>query len=198
MGPVDEAILESELSPTNAVYGGSFDPPTLGHLMVVTHLLLNDATVDEVLIPPCFQQRGKNLTAFEHRMRMCELQFGHLSRTKVTGIEQELGGESLTIRLIEELVAREPRSKHRFVMGADLTDTAPQWERWEDIERLAPPLIIGRAGISPHAGTGPTPISPIVSSTIVRAALAVGDYRQAERYLARPVLEYIKEHRLYL
>lgn len=187
------------MDPLNiAIYGGSFDPPTLGHLMVVTHLLLNDASVDKVLIPPCFQQKGKNLTDFDHREAMCRRQFLFLPRTEVTPIEYDLGGESLTYRLVQELVRRHPQARFRFVMGADLIDSAPQWEGWEEIRRLAPPLIIGRAGIKPESPGDPTPISPVVSSTLVREALGRGDYTTAGRYLSDPVLQYIKEHSLYL
>jgi nicotinate-nucleotide adenylyltransferase len=180
-----------------AIYGGSFDPPTLGHLMVVTHLLLNDASVDKILIIPCFQQRGKDLHNFRTRREMCVRQFSFLPRTEVSPIEEELGGESLTCRLVQELVRRNPHAKFRFVMGADLLDSAPNWEGWEDIRRLAPPLVIGRAGIKPESPGDPTPISPVVSSTIVREALGRGDYATASRYLSDPVLQFIKEHQLY-
>lgn len=187
------------MDPVNiAIYGGSFDPPTLGHLMVVSHLLLNDASIDAVYIPPCFQQRGKQLTSFDHRMAMCRQQFGYLPRIKVTPIEQELGGESLTVRLVQELSRREPNARFRFVMGADLLTSCHRWEGWSEIERLAPPLVIGRAGISPREPGDPTPISPVVSSTIVKEALGRGAYREAGRYLTVPVLQYIEEHKLYL
>lgn len=179
-----------------AIFGGSFDPPTLGHLMVVSHLLLNDASVDTVFIVPCYEQKGKNLTSFEHRVHMCRQQFGFLARTHVSEIERDLGGESLTVRLVQELSHRHRTAKFRFVMGADLLGSAPDWEGWDEIQRLAPPLIIGRAGISPVAG-GPTPIAPLVSSSIVRKALAQGDYREAGRYLSVPVCEYIQERGLY-
>lgn len=181
-----------------AVYGGSFDPPTLGHFMVVSHLLLNDPSVDQIYIPPCFQQRGKSLTPFDHRMIMCQKSFGVLPRVKVLPIEQELGGESLTVRLLQELQRREPDARFRFVMGADLVTLAPGWEGWEEIVRIAPPLVIGRAGIAPREVGDPTPISPLVSSTIVRKALAQEDYREAGRYLLTPVCRYIQDNRLYL
>ena len=181
-----------------AIYGGSFDPPTLGHLMVVTHLLLNDPSVDTILIPPCFQQTGKRLSEFWHRYAMCRMQFEHLPRVVISSIEARLGGESLTVRLVQELVRENPDAKLRFVMGADLLDSVPHWEGWEEITRLAPPLVIGRAGISPRGPGDPTPISPIVSSTIVKQALSKGDYHEAERYLSVPVCRYIQANQLYL
>ncbi len=181
-----------------AIYGGSYDPPTLGHLMVASHLLLNAPNVEQIYVPPCFQQRGKNLLDFEHRYIMCERNFGILPRIKILRTEQELGGESLTIRLLRTLKEREPDKKFRFVMGADLIETAPYWEGWDEIQMIAPPLIIGRAGISPRRPGDPTPVAPLVSSTMVREALARADYREAGRNLTVGVCKYIQDNRLYL
>src|SRR6188474_1850727 len=122
-----------------AVYGGSFDCPTLGHTMVVAHLLLNDPSIDQIYVVPCYQQKGKSLTDFNHRITMCEKAFSHFSRTKVLPIEKELGGESLTVRLLKTLTEREPDSSFRFIMGSDLLETAPKWQGWDEIQTLAPP-----------------------------------------------------------
>jgi nicotinate-nucleotide adenylyltransferase len=181
-----------------AIYGGSFDPPHLGHIMVVTHLLLNDPSVDQVLVVPCFEQRGKKLTDFDHRMTMCSRAFSWLPRVKISPVEKTLGGESLTVRLIEHLASTHSDAKFRFVMGADLLKSAPTWEGWDTIARLAPPLCIGRAGISPLAPGDPTPISPIVSSSIVRKALGERDYASAGRFLPVSVCQYIEQNKLYV
>lgn len=180
-----------------AIYGGSFDPPHLGHVMVATHLLLNDLTIDKIVIVPCFQQTGKNLIPFEDRFDMCQIAFGWLPRTQVSQIEAELGGESLTVRTLSRLHSRHPDWKMRFVMGTDLMHKAPLWEGWAEISALAPPLFVGRAGIAPTQPEDPTPISPAVSSTLVRMALRTGDYHEAERYLPSGVLQHIQTHSLY-
>lgn len=181
-----------------AIYGGSFDPPHIGHVMVVSHLLLNDPGVDSVLVIPCFEHKDKVLTPFEHRLAMCEHAFGWLPRVLVSTVERDLGGVSLTVRTLKHLKLTQPEWDLRFIMGSDLKDQAPTWEGWTDIERLAPPLYIGRAGIAPTQVGDPTPISPVVSSTIVRDALRQRRYSDAERYLPREVLTVIRHHDLYV
>lgn len=185
---------------TFAIFGGSFDPPTLGHMMLVAHLLLNFQTVDYTIIAPCYKQKGKKLTSFGTRMSMCRAAFGVFPRTIVDPIEKDLGlggAESLTINLVRALKLMYPKDNLRFVMGSDLLESAPTWEGWEEIEKLAPPLIIGRAGIAPLKDGDPTPISPIVSSSIVRQALEARDYERAGKYVAEPVLQIIQDHQLY-
>ncbi len=179
------------------VYGGSFDPPHLGHIMVLMHLLLNEGEIDRILIVPCFQQVGKALTPYSHRMEMAEDAFKWLPRVEISDIEYRLGGDSISSRMIRALRTEQPDWKLRFIMGSDLLTTAPNWSGWDYICENAPPLPIGRAGISPVAPGQPEPISAFVSSTIIREALAKGDFRTAERYLPTDVLAYIQANCLY-
>lgn len=179
-----------------AVFGGSFDPPHLGHAMIVSHLLLNEPDIDKILVVPCYQQEGKTLTDHSHRMNMSEHAFCYMNRVMVSEIERQLGGESLTHRTITELKALEPSWNLRFVIGSDLKDSIDSWEGADIIKALAPPIVVGRAGI-PQEGS-PTPISPLVSSTMVRNALHEGRYKDAERYLPASVLSYIRKYNLYL
>jgi nicotinate-nucleotide adenylyltransferase len=180
-----------------AVYGGSFDPPHLGHVMVVSHLLLNDPSVDKVLIVPCFQQTGKQLASVDARFEMCIEAFSWLPRTAISSVEHSLGGESETLRTMKQLKQDNPDWELRFVMGSDLMFSCKSWDGWEELEKLAPPMPIGRAGIAPVREGDPTPISPIVSSSIIRKALNEEDYAAAERYLPVGVLNIIQEYRLY-
>ena len=181
-----------------AFYGGSFDPPHLGHVMVPTHLLLNDPSIDRVLIVPCHLQSGKRLAPFALRKAMCEASFGHLPRTVVDTIEGDMGGETITVNTLRRMKSLHPDWNLRFVMGADLISKAHTWQNWGELTALAPPLVIGRAGIEPLQPGDPTPLTPAVSSTIVREALRQGRYSDAERYLAAPVMSIIRKHALYL
>lgn len=178
-----------------AVFGGSFDPATTGHAMVVAHLILNEPSITDVLIVPCFQQAGKHLTSFEHRFNMCQEAFGWLPNVSFSRVEEELGGESITARTIKHL-AEHTSNKLRFVMGSDLLDKVHTWEGWSVIEELAPPIVVGRAGI-PSSRSENTPICPVVSSSMVRDLLYGGQFSAAQRYLPAKVFEYIMTNGLY-
>ena len=179
-----------------AVYGGSFDPPHLGHVMVVAHLLLNEPSLDEVWIVPCFEQAGKHLTPYSHRLQMCDLAFGQFHRCRVNDVERKLGGESITLRTFKYLAHVHPNDKFQFVIGSDLLESVATWGNWDELCKIAPPLVVGRAGIT--SPQNPTPICPAVSSTLVREALAAGRYGEAERYLSVGVLHHICNNELYV
>lgn len=180
-----------------AIYGGSFDPVHLGHVMVPTHLLLNDPSIDQVVVMVCHEQTGKKLKPFCHRYNMAKMAFEWLPKVVVSDYERWLGGESVTLHTLRALKKDHPDWNMRLVLGTDLLEQSKTWEGWEEIEGLALPLPVGRAGISPVLPGQATPISPLVSSTIVRNALLRKDYVEVERYLPRKVLEYIRLYEMY-
>lgn len=64
-----------------AIYGGAFDPPTLGHTHVITKVL-ETGLVDEVWVLPAYKHfHEKKMTRFDQRLRMCEDAFLHDSRS---------------------------------------------------------------------------------------------------------------------
>lgn len=178
-----------------AFFGGSFNPPHVGHVLAVTYVLATQA-IDEVRIVPCYRHPfGKELLSFEHRFAMCELAMGWLPRVNVSRVEQELGGESRTLRTIQHLYATEPGNRFRLVVGADVLLEGSRWHGFDEIRKLAQPIVLGRAGI--EAPGSPPPLLPDVSSTKVRDALATRARDELEAIVPRAVLSYIEAHGLY-
>jgi len=177
-----------------AVYGGSFDPPHIAHVLVASWAL-SMGEVDAVLVLPTLEHAlGKTAGAtFEQRVAMCERAFACLNGVTVSGIEQTLGAPSRTYKLLMALREQHPDAQLRLVIGADIVAELPRWHRHEDIVRMAPPLVVGRAGYSPPDGT--QLVMPEVSSTRVRAALAAGE--SVEAWVPASVRAYIREHDLY-
>lgn len=181
--------------PTLAVFGGSFNPPHVGHVLAVA-LVLATAEVDRVLVVPTYRHPfAKALAPFEDRVRMCELAMGWLPRVEVSRVEEELGGDSLTLRTLERLRDAHPGARLRFVMGADLLSESGKWFRFDEVAKLAPPLVLGRAGFE---GPGaPPPLLPEVSSTEVRRRIARGETEGLEHLVPRKVLEHVRARGLY-
>ncbi|MCU0658212.1 MAG: nicotinate (nicotinamide) nucleotide adenylyltransferase [Polyangiaceae bacterium] len=178
-----------------AIYGGSFNPPHLGHVLAVAYSLAAHP-IDEVLVVPCFQHPfSKELASFEDRFALCELAFGWLPGASVSRVEAELGGESRTLRTLEHLRAAHPDWSLRLLVGADILNDAPKWHAFERVIELAPLLVLGRRGV--EARGAPAPLLPEVSSTELRAWLRQGDLDRARELLPARVLEYIRRRTLY-
>jgi nicotinate-nucleotide adenylyltransferase len=185
---------------TTAVFGGSFDPPHVAHLLVATYVLaVGDFA--RVLVVPTFEHAlEKKLTAFTERLELCRSCFAELPRVEVSGVEAELPRPSYTERLLERLLAERPGEPLRLIIGSDVLPETPRWHDFERVRTLAPPFVITRPGFE-GAGLGPA-LMPDVSSTRVRKLLARRGDPEAERELAwlvpRRVRERIAERGLYL
>ena len=182
-------------SPRVAIYGGSFDPPHLGHVLSVAWAL-SAADIDEVWVIPGWKHAFDKAHGadFAARMQMSALAFEPFRGVRVLDIERELGDVSRTLNTLEALQSRHPNTRFRLMMGADLLATTDRWHRWDDVARLAPPLVIGRDG---YPAPEDRPISiPDVSSTDVRASL---DDEPAKLHGIVPtaVIEHIRANGLY-
>jgi nicotinate-nucleotide adenylyltransferase len=159
-----------------AVFGGSFNPPHLGHVLAGTWLLAT-GEVDHVLVVPAHRHAfGKPLAPFALRMRLAQAAFACVASTTVDPIEFELSGESRTVHTLEALARLHPTWGLRLVIGTDVLAESDKWYRFDRIRELAPPLVLPRGS----EGT-PSPL-PVVSSTQVRRLLREGG-REAVREL---------------
>ena len=177
-----------------AVYGGSFDPPHLGHVLSVAWTL-SAGNVDEVWVIPTWQHAfGKEHGAdFDERFAMCERAFAPFRGVTVSDVERHLGGVSRTLHTLEALASDHPENELRLLIGADVLPTTDRWHRWDAVARLAPPLVIGREGYPAPEGC---PVSiPNVSSTDVRVALDRGD--DLSGLVPNAVIAQIRERGLY-
>jgi nicotinate-nucleotide adenylyltransferase len=178
-----------------AIFGGSFNPPHVAHVLGVTWVLACDE-VDEVVVIPAYQHPfAKTLAPFGARLAMCELAFAWLPHVTVSRVEETLGGESRTVRTLEHLSREHPDWTMRLVIGTDVLSEVGKWIRWDRIQELAPPLVLGRVGF--HVDGAPSAVLPDVSSTRIRARIAQGEWDALGSLVPKRVVDYLKEHRVY-
>ena len=177
-----------------AIYGGSFDPPHVGHVLSIAWAL-STAEVDTVWIVPTWTHAFNKAhgAPFEDRMAMCKLAFALFHGVEISDIERRLDGVSLTLHTLDALKNEHPDMLFRLLIGSDVLPTTDRWHRWDDIVKLAPPLVVGRQGYPMPEGC---PISiPNVNSTDIRSGLASD--RNATGLVPTAVLEYVRSRGLY-
>jgi nicotinate-nucleotide adenylyltransferase len=175
-----------------AIFGGSFNPPHVSHVLAVTYVLAT-APIDEVLVVPTFEHPfGKSLVSYEHRLAMCELAFADVKRVAISSIEREMG-ESRTLYLLRALRERHPDWSLRLVVGTDILAEKHKWYAWDDVVALAPLIVLGRKN---HEIDGaPAAAIPAVASREIRSAMARGD--DVSSVVPATVLAYARTHALY-
>jgi nicotinate-nucleotide adenylyltransferase len=175
------------------VFGGSFNPPHIAHVLACALVLSTEDIARVVVVPTYKHPFSKPLAPFDDRVRMCELAMGGIRDVEVSRVEQDLGGESRTLWTLEHIADEHPDWKLRLVIGADILAEAPRWFGFDAIAKIAPPLVLARAG----APSGGPRLLPEVSSTEVRAAIERKSWGEAEKLVPRSVLSYIRARGLY-
>lgn len=176
-----------------AIFGGSFNPPHVGHQLVALYVL-ETAVVDELWFVPCWKHPfDKALEAFADRLRMCELAAAALApRACVSDVEARLGGEeSRTLLTIKGLRASYPEHEFLLVIGADLESELSLWYGADELRRSVQLLVVGRGGFAGRSAVA----MPAVSSTEIRARLRAGE--PVDGLVPRSVLDYIRQRGLY-
>jgi nicotinate-nucleotide adenylyltransferase len=178
---------------TIALFGGSFNPPHIAHAMVGL-AVLETQPVDRILVVPTYDHAfDKELAPFDDRLAMCRLAMATFGdRVEVSAVERDLGGESRTWRTLERLRADRPGASWRLVIGSDILAQTHQWQRWDEVAAIAPPIVFARAG---HENGATGIVMPDLSSTDVRARLAAGV--PAVPLVSRAVMDYIAGRGLY-
>ena len=170
--------------PEIALFGGSFDPPHVGHLLAAAYVLAVEPVDALWFVPVLDHPFGKQFQgSYDHRVELCQKVAAMLPRAQVSRAEQE-SGQARTVDLLEWLHARHPGTKWALVLGTDLDAERAQWKNFPRIQELARIVTVQRAG---HSQTA---ILPEVSSTQVRALLNSG--ADVSRLIPRAVLEAIQ------
>lgn len=155
--------------PRVALFGGSFDPPHLGHLLAACYARIV-AQVDEVWVLPVARHAyGKPISPWEQRWRLCEAAFERLPFVRLRDDEQANTG-GYTIDLIERLRAQHPTHHWLLVGGTDTARDLLNWHRGADLVKLIDVIPVPRRGYDEHPAA-----LPEISSSLIRERCKRGE-----------------------
>ena len=128
------------------LFGGSFDPPHEGHLLVAETALVR-LGLDRLwwmVTPGNPLKDTSGLAPLGHRLKACERLASH-PRITVTAFEARLPTR-YTADTLAQVRMRRPATRFVWVMGADNLATFHRWERWREIASLMPIAVVDRPG----------------------------------------------------
>jgi nicotinate-nucleotide adenylyltransferase len=171
------------------IFGGSFNPPHLGHLRAAEFFAALRA-LDRLLVVPAGvpPQKTAPAVAGEDRLALCRLTFPG-ARFSVWDWELRQPGTSYTIDTLRHARKQWPNAAFELLVGEDCSAQFTQWKCWREILQLAQLTVLPRE--APGAGCTPLP----VSATQLRAMLRRRE--DASAFLAPQALRYILERGLY-
>ncbi len=185
------------------VFGGTFDPPHVGHL--VTALNVGYALgLDEVLLVvahvPWQKEGTRPLTPSEDRLAMVTAAVSGVAGLRASRLEIDHGGDSYTADTLRTLHESEPEATLFTILGDDAASRLTTWQRWEEVVEQSRLVVVDRPG-------EPVDLPDVaewirvevphleVSSTDLRARIRDG--RPLDFLVPPAVLDVIAERNLY-
>jgi nicotinate-nucleotide adenylyltransferase len=186
------------------IFGGTFDPPHVGHLVVAVnarYALRLDRLLLVVAHDPWQKTHSRPVSSAPDRLAMVEAAVADVEGLEASALEIERGGISYSADTLSALRDEDPSRELFLVVGSDAAAGLPTWERGDEVRKLATIVVATRPGAedgAPPPGWSwenlETPRLE-VSSTDLRARIADG--RPLDYLLTPSVIDCIRSRRLY-
>jgi nicotinate-nucleotide adenylyltransferase len=128
------------------IFGGTFDPPHVGHLLAASDAI-EHLTLDRlVFVPAAIQplKAGRETASAEHRLAMVRLMVGADVRLQSDSVEVDRDGLSYTVDTLREFARRFPSADRYFLVGADVLASFAQWRDPQTVLDLATLAVLTR------------------------------------------------------
>lgn len=185
------------------LFGGSFDPVHIGHLLVA-QAACEEIALDRLFFIPAAQSPFKPALApapDSMRLRMLRLALAGKPKYEVDPQELTRGGISYSIDTVRDYNRRFPGVELMYLIGADHVPTLPKWREAGQLARMVRFVVIPRPGEVPAAAVPPFQIEVLggwplrVSSSEIRSRVKSGF--SVDHLVPPGVDEAIREAKLY-
>jgi nicotinate-nucleotide adenylyltransferase len=193
------------------VFGGTFDPPHLGHLILAAEALdqLKLSRVLWVLTPVPPHKLDQTITALEHRLAMTQLMLDDYPEFELSRVEIDRPGPHYMLDTVMVIKNQFPAAEVLLLMGGDSLRDLRTWHRPKELLSICQGLGVMRRpndtidldeleeilpGISKKVLFVDSPLLEISSRDIRRR---VSEGRAFRHYLVSSVFDYIQTQNLY-
>lgn len=184
------------------VFGGRFDPPHFGHLLVAQQTLEKMEYLDEVwLMPANTHPWKKTIASPEDRLNMTNILVSANRGIKASDFDIKRGGETYTVETVELLKKQRP-DKFYWLLGSDGLGDFHRWKDWERLAKLIPFIVFPRDNYpAKNLPFGfklvedDSLLTTNYSSSVIRERVKRG--LSLKGFVPERVEEYIREHGLY-
>src|SRR5690625_5039478 len=119
------------------IFGGTFDPPHIGHLMIAEEVRYNLNLEQIWFIPtniPPHKQKASSTS--EHRLTMLKIAIETNENFTINHIEIEKNTVSYTIETIIDLQKNNSDTSFYFIIGADMVEYLPHWKQIDELVKM--------------------------------------------------------------
>ena len=189
--------------PRIGLFGGTFDPPHVGHLVTavnVMHALHLDQVILMVANVPWQKEGSRVITPAQDRLAMVAAAVGGVPGLVAGDTEIQMGGPSYTVETLRRLRDVHADASFFTIVGDDAAAGLPTWERFQELTELTQLVVVDRPGSPVELSAAVNWIRVEVphldvSSTDLRSRFTDG--RPLDYLITQQVLDVIQERSLY-
>lgn len=181
-----------------AIFGGSFDPPHLGHLEIIK-TALQRLDVDLFFVVPCFLNPFKESFLFTPKSRLKWLETLTKDLEKIIVLDYEIKQNQKTptyktLKFIKRTYKLTKNDTIYLLLGADNVESLPQWEAYEFLKKSVEFVIIPRFGfLIPDSFKRLSFRNINISATELRKMLKYGEIDRLKEFVSPLILDEVKE-----
>jgi nicotinate-nucleotide adenylyltransferase len=206
VGSVGGVRGEGGTSQRIGIFGGTFDPVHVGHLVAavnVHHDLCLDKVVLVVANLPWQKAGGRPVTPALDRYDMVRAAVDGVPGLEASRLEIDRGGPSYTADTVAELASAHPGAELYVIVGWDVSNDLESWERFGEVREMASLVVVNRPGAKAPVGLRQagwrveevTVPNLEISSTDLRSRAASG--RPLDYLVPEAAVRVIRERGLY-
>ena len=127
------------------IYGGSFDPVHLGHL-ITAESIKKELNFERLFLLPCCEPVHKNSLHYSsmQRLEMLSLAIKEFPSLEIDTREIDRGGSSYMIETLAEIVKEFKDSTICLIIGMDSFINFKTWKKWDEFAKLVHLIILPR------------------------------------------------------
>ena len=175
---------------TIALFGGSFDPPHIGHEAIIK-ALINFKEIDKVMVMPTFLNpfKSKFYAPSSLRVKWLKKIFSDYENVEISSYEVDSAKAVTTITSVKHLL--KSYKKIYLVIGADNLASLHTWNRYDELKELVTFVIAPRDSIEIPSQFLRLDVDEKVSSTRLRTDVELS---KLPKKCAQEIYKYYKEN----
>ncbi|PCK31912.1 nicotinate-nucleotide adenylyltransferase [Pseudoalteromonas piscicida] len=207
-----------------ALFGGTFDPPHLGHLNMAVRCV-DELDLAQLKLLPCAipVHKQRPSVSDKHRLAMLTALISGQEKMQIDKRELLRQGPSYTLLTLQELRQEHPTEAILFLMGMDSFNSLHTWFEWREITTLCHLVVYQRPGetctpsheVAAYLTRAKTSdkhklrtalaghcyflsgAQKDIASSAIRTAISQQNNEYLEQWLPTSVIDYINSHGLY-
>lgn len=149
-----------------AIFGGSFDPPHLGHLEVIQQTIIS-LNIDKLIVMPAFLNpfKSQSFAPADLRLKWLKTMTKNMCKVEVSTFEIDQNRPVPSVETVSHFFKEQ---KIYFIIGADNLKSLERWHRFEELDAMVEWVVASRDDLDVPKGYRQLHVDHDISSSELR------------------------------